>query len=136
MVKINSKKCRENVRNYIIQNFDPTDYNIAQFPSTFEETAKIIWDIFNKEMRCKNNYRNKYYIFISWCQGLPSILDTCYYYSRSARNDMMSIQEVSEEDNYNHGERECEQLLTELIWEEITKAVGVDKCGHQTVYRT
>lgn len=29
--------------------------------------------------------------FLEWCQGLPSVLDTCYFYNRPARYDLLQV---------------------------------------------
>lgn len=123
MLRSNSKKCRQNVRDYIVRYFDPSSYDIPQFPKTFDEIAKCIWDTFKEEKKYDKSTKNIYKKFVSWCQGLPSILDCCYYYNRSARDDMMKIQECEDEEKYKRDESTCEQLLTDLIWEEISKCI-------------
>lgn len=45
MLKFNSKKARENVRKYIVDNFTGYSYDI-ETPETFEEAAVIIWETF------------------------------------------------------------------------------------------
>lgn len=124
MLRSNSKKCRQNVRNYIIEHFDPDGYDIPQHPETFDEIAQCIWDIFKEEKKYDKSKPKLYDRFVSWCQGLPAILDCCYYYNVSARDIMMKIQECTDEEKYKRDESTCEQLLTDLIWEEISKVVN------------
>ena len=89
MLTTNSKQAKENIRAYILEHFDPTGYDVNQNPATFEEAAKIILTTFEEEKRYSSEYvlyhgLSKQDLFVDWCQGLPSILDTCYYYNRSA----------------------------------------------------
>lgn len=42
---------------------------------------------YSPEYQSRKGYTNEQ-VFIDWCQGLPSILDTCYYYNRSAVADL------------------------------------------------
>ena len=62
-------------------------------------------------------------IFADWCAGLPSILNTCYYYNRSAVDDLGEILEETEEEKEKYTQTEAEKLLTALIYREIKKAV-------------
>lgn len=129
MLKTNSKKARENIRAYIIANFDPTGYDVNQTPETFEETAAIILDTFHAEKPYSQEYI--YYhsipeisVFTDWCQGLPSILDTCYYYNRSAVADLGKILEETPDEMKRFEESDAGTLLTRLIYRELLKGVG------------
>lgn len=66
-------------------------------------------------------------LFIYWCQGLPTIIDTCYYYNRSAVTDLAMILEESESEKSKFTERQAEEKLTHLIFREIKKAVSKGK---------
>ena len=57
----------------------------------------------------------------SWCQGLPSVIDTCYYYNRSAVEDLGDILEETEEERNRYTEQDAERLLSCLIYREIRK---------------
>lgn len=129
MLKTNSKKARENVRHYIMGHFDPTGYDVDQNPETFEEIAGIILDTFAQEKCYSTKYMYRYgwsdqKVFEDWCQGLPSILDTCYYYNRSAVNDVGAILEETPEELNPYTEQDAEKLLTRLIFRELMKGVG------------
>lgn len=59
--------------------------------------------------------------FTDWAQGLPSILDTCYYYNRSAVDDLGAILEETAEEKARYSEQNAEQLLTALIYKELVR---------------
>ena len=126
MLKINTLKCRENVKKYIISIYDNTaDYtnnNINTDTNNYKEMLKNIKDIFNLEV---GNWYSKqvgeYNAFIYWCQGLPTIIDTCYYYNRSAKDDVAKILEETEEEKNKYTEEDAEKLLTKLIYKEVCK---------------
>lgn len=97
MLKTNSKKAAENIRGYIIANFTPESYTDKEF-SDFSEIAEFILETFRKEkysvLADFRYYRgNESAAFADWCAGLPSVLDTCYYYNRSAVDDLAVILE-------------------------------------------
>lgn len=114
------------LRRYIIEHFDPTGYEDSPAPlgergnyetSQFPEIARFILDTMRIEKQY-GMYRREYEMFEDWAQGLPSILDTCYYYNRSAVEDIASI--------YNRrksswGERAAEEQLSKAIYNELKK---------------
>lgn len=121
MLKTNAKKARENVRAYIMENFDGTNYDIEQ-PETFAECARIILDIFRDERPAKYYPRmSEMQNFADWCAGLPSILDTCYYYNRSAVDDLGNILEETAAEKARYTEEQAEERLTALIYRELVK---------------
>lgn len=63
-------------------------------------------------------------VFVDWCQGLPSVLDTCYYYNRSAVADLGDILEQSERERAQYTEAQAEWLLTHLIYQELVKGAA------------
>lgn len=71
------------------------------------------------EEKAYDNEGSRYVIFRSWCQGLPSILNTCYYYNRSAVKDLAEILEVAEEELEMLTERFAEEKLTWMLYREI-----------------
>lgn len=127
MLKTNSKKAIENIKNYIVNNFDFTNYDdgTTKEPETFSEIAKFIYKCFIDEKRY-NNDNCKYseqVIFFDWCSGLPSVIDTCYFYNRSALDDLAIILEETEAEKEKYTESDAEKLLTNLIYREIKKAL-------------
>ena len=128
MLKTNTKKARQNLQAYIVENFHGENYEI-ETPATFEETALVIYETFKKEKYHSNSWEKAHRIpeqesFVEWCSGLPSILDTCYYYNRSAVDDLGEILEETEEEKARFTEDKAENLLTRLIYNEIKKAVA------------
>ena len=124
MLKTNSKKALENVRSYIVNNFTPDNYDLE--PSNdFATVAKVIYNCFIEEKSGINDWGrvSENVIFADWCAGLPSIFNTCYYYNRSAVDDLGEILEETEEEKEKYTQTEAEKLLTALIYREIKKAV-------------
>lgn len=128
MLRTNSKKAVENIRAYIIKHFDGENYNFSGDANDFHEVAAFIYKCFidEKYKGAEAYYARRGYrmqdIFEDWAAGLPSVLDTCYYYNRSAVDDLAEILEEteSEKEKYND-ERKAEKLLTALIWLQIAK---------------
>ena len=120
MLKSNSKKAKENIKNYIINNFDYSSYEDEQnpAPTEYKDICTCIYNTMQEEKRY-NRSINDYMTFEDWCRGLPSILDTCYYYNRSAIEDLMQILEETVEEAYKYTERQAEERLTQLLFREI-----------------
>ena len=121
-LRTNSKQATTNISAYIMDNFDGTNYEI-ETPETFEEVAKIILDTFRNEYMCAY-LRHRYpenVNFREWCAGLPSIIDTCYYYNRSAVEDLGDILEETEEERNRYTEAQAEETLSRLIYREVRK---------------
>lgn len=127
MLKTNSKKAIENIKNYIINNFDFYNYNngTIEEPTTFEAIAKFIYNCFLTEKRYDNGCKHysEQQLFFEWCSGLPSVIDTCYFYNRSAVDDLAIILEETEAEKEKYTESDAEKLLTNLIYRELKKAV-------------
>ncbi len=125
MLKTNSKQAKENIQLYIIENFTPENYTDENIQG-FENIATFILNTFRSEKySCKEDYRyynnNEQLAFIDWCAGLPSLLDTCYYYNRSATADVARILEQTESESEKYTESESEKLLTMLIYRELKR---------------
>lgn len=125
MLKTNSKQARENIRCYIMDNFDGSNYGLEK-PTTFKEVATIILNVFEIEKPYHDVYmiehkipKNK--VFIEWASGLPSILNTCYYYNRSAVDDLGGILEQTDKEKNRYTETQSELLLTNLIYSELVR---------------
>ena len=126
MLRTNSKQARVNVRNYIIDNFTPENYTDREI-TEWKEIADFILECFHSEKyHLPEDFR--YYrgseraAFADWCAGLPSVLDTCYFYNRSAVDDLGNILEQTAEQRKKYTESDAEQLLTNLIYRELTAA--------------
>lgn len=121
MLKTNSKQARENIRNYISENVDFDGYNMEK-PATFEGIAAAVLDVFRSEYRYSiPRYANEQAAFVDWCSGLPSVLDCCYYYNRSAVDDLGAILEETDAEKARYNEHDAEELLTRLIYRELVK---------------
>ena len=127
MLKTNSKKARENIQQYIIDNFAPEGYTDEKIEG-FENVAAFILKTFRSEkFSTKDDFRyyhnNEAAAFADWCAGLPSVIDTCYYYNRSAVNDLANILEETEAEKSRFSEAEAEKLLTALIYRELIRGL-------------
>lgn len=127
MLKTNSKQAKENIRNYIMENFDGSNYTETP-PTEWHEIAVFIYDCFRSEKwDCKEDYSyyrgNEWKAFLDWARGLPSVLDTCYFYNRSAVEDLGNILEQTIIERNRYEESEAENLLTMLIYNELTKEI-------------
>ena len=125
MLKTNSKKAKENIQQYIIDCFEPESYTDEDIKG-FENVAAFILNTFRLEKyHCIEDYRyyhnNESLAFADWCAGLPSLLDTCYHYNRSARADVARILEQTESESKRYTESESEKLLTMLIYRELKR---------------
>ena len=122
MLRTNSKKAIENIRAYILKNFNGENYNFSGDVNDFHEVAAFIYKCFIEEKYkgADGYYARRGYsmqdVFYDWAAGLPSVLDTCYFYNRSAVDDLAEILEEndSEKAKYND-EQKAERLLTNLI---------------------
>ena len=126
MLKTNSKQAHENIKNYIIDNFTPETYTDREI-TEWKEIAAFILECFHSEKyHLPEDFR--YYhgseraAFADWCAGLPAVLDTCYFYNRSAVADLGEILEQTAEQREKYDESDAEQLLTYLIYRELIAA--------------
>lgn len=129
MLKTNSKKARENIRKYILDNIDFTGYEgykgfecCTDIDLTdFTVVAKALHVIFVAESRYKDDRLTEKERFIDWCQGLPNSLNTGYYYNRSAIDDLGEILEENEAKKEKYTNCQAERLLSSLIYRELSE---------------
>lgn len=122
MLKTNSKKAIENIRNYIIEIYDyEAEYEGLEEPNSFENIAKNIYKVSKVEKY--RNHGNEQELFINWLQGLPSIIDPEYYYRVSAVDLLGEILEETENEKVRFTQSQAEEKLSYLIYREIRKAV-------------
>ena len=140
MLRTNSKKAKANIRKYIVDNFDGANYSpdfdyietakeenrdgIKPEKDIFSMVKEAINYTFYVEYLKHNTAYNagrycKREAFAAWAAGLPSILDTCYFYNRSAVADLGGILEETEEERSRYTEQQAEILLTNLIFREL-----------------
>lgn len=121
MLRTNSKKARENLREYIRNIYDGTNYeNAPEDNAPFEQIAAFILNTYESEKY--RNRGNKQDLFVEWCSGLPSVIDTCYYYNRSAVDDLGAILEETETEKARFDESAAENMLSRLIYMELVRA--------------
>lgn len=122
MLKTNSKKARENIRSYILDNFTPDGYT-DNLPQDFPGVAAFILSTFRSEKPAVGGYARmtESERFTDWAQGLPGVLNTCYYYNRSAVDDLGAILEETESEKARFDEPQAESLLTSLIYRELVR---------------
>lgn len=120
-LKTNSHKARENVKQYILNNVDFTGYDIKiMTDANFPEIAHSILDIFRNEKRYERHRIGVEFVaFLDWTQGLPSVLDCCFWYNRSAVDDLGAILKKTEEEKAGYDEQEAGLLLVKLIYREL-----------------
>ena len=127
MLRTNSKKANENIRAYIMDNFTPENYTDNP-PEDFPGAAAFILGTFRQEYAhiLNSDYyqRIEFAAFTDWCKGLPAVLDTCYYYNRSAVDDLGAILEETAEEKARFSEQEAERRLTWLIYRELSKGAA------------
>ena len=123
MLRTNSKEVKEKVKNWIINNFDWSNYEgYYTKPKTYEEIketiALICWHEKSYQvLRLHDSLQN---MFIEWCQGLPSLIDTASYYCHGSAVDLVGdILEQTKEERAKYSEVEAEKLMTHLIFKEI-----------------
>lgn len=145
MLRSNSKQARENIRAYIVDHFDGTNYtpDFDYIEQAQKDTAQGIRNVdifsmvahaiaetfYNEKCRFDNRFNagrlSRYDLFEDWCAGLPSILDTCYYYNRSAVDDLGNILQENDAEKAKYTEQQAEKRLTQLIYREIYSVKGV-----------
>ena len=130
MLRTNSKKAAENIRNYIMEDFEylqeRADYrNMKLDKNNVDQVLALAWSIFKEEKSGEiNRYRfiNEYQVFKDWASGLALGNLFCYYYNRSAVEDLGNILEESAAEKAKYKEEDAEELLTRLIYREMIRA--------------
>ena len=124
-MKSTRKEVKERIHSYIESRFDPTIYGREQEEfTTFHDIAVFIFDTFAAEYRLNDPQTLRYYrtqenAFISWLQGLPSVLDPEYYYRGSAVDMVRRWLQESEEEAARFTEDQAEYYASRLIYREI-----------------
>ena len=130
MLRTNSKKATENIRKYIMEDFEylqeRADYrNMKLDENNVDQVLALAWSIFKEEKSGElNRYRgiNEYQVFKDWASGLALGNLFCYYYNRSAVEDLGNILEESTAEKAKYKEENAEELLTRLIYREMNRA--------------
>ena len=115
MLRTNSKKARENIKAYIMEEFNCF--------SDFSSAAAFVLKTFIKECYTTENekklYKSEFNAFEHWAQGLPYRFT--WYYLHTAVNILGDILEESIEERARFTQEQAEQLLTKLIYRELTE---------------
>ena len=130
MLRTNSKKAAENIRKYIMEDFEylqeRAEYRGMELDeNNVDQVLALAWSIFKEEKSGEiNRYRfiNEYQVFKDWASGLALGNLFCYYYNRSAVEDLGNILEESAAEKAKYKEEDAEELLTRLIYREMTRA--------------
>lgn len=126
MLKTNCKIVREKIRAYIMNGENVEEYAPEGTPhGTFEEVAAAVYADFLRWYDCgftAKRYPNELDAFCNWAAGLPSIIDTCYYYNISAVDLLGDICEETAAERSKYTEEQAERTMSYLIYREITKA--------------
>jgi hypothetical protein len=130
MLRTNSKKAAENIRKYIMEDLEylqeRAEYRGMELDeNNVDQVLALAWSIFKEEKSGEiNRYRfiNEYQVFKDWASGLALGNLFCYYYNRSAVEDLGNILEESAAEKAKYKEEDAEELLTRLIYREMTRA--------------
>lgn len=124
MLRTNSKKARENLMQYIrdwdMDYLQERDEHLTD-DATDDEVCKLIYRIFKSETDGDNRRISVMELFYDWAQGLALGGLFCYYYNRSAVEDLGNILEETEEERNMYTEELAEKLLTHMIYSEVTR---------------
>ena len=125
MLRSNSKAVVTKIRQYIVDDINPDYFGLSEEPD-FPEACKLILTACEDEKRY-NRIRSGLDTFRDWAQGLPSAFNTCYYYNVSAVDLLADWLEETEAEKAKYSESEAEEMITRLIYRELTK--GAAKAG-------
>ena len=122
MIKTNSKEMKQKIRSLINDLFDASSYdredlNSAPVEEKIAFIAKTCWS--EKGFEVKKHYMTYQEMFIDWCQGLPSVIDTALYYCHESAVDLLgAMLEQTEEERNKYSEIEAEKMISYLIYRE------------------
>lgn len=144
MLKTNTKAVKEKIQNYVIESYegwyqDNFEY-VEKKAENFHEIAyEILKDCFNAKainIHCKtvqevykfvyHFYKSFQEMFIEYCQGLPSILNCDYYYNISAIELLGNWLEETEAERKKYTESKAEEMITKLLFRDLSKAINYD----------
>lgn len=124
-MKSTRKEVKHNIHMYICRHFDPTNYGREKDEfRTFHDIAIYIFETFAAEYRLNDPQTLRYYrtqenAFISWLQGLPSVLDPEYYYKESAVDLVAAWMDETQAEKERFTEDQAEYYASRLIYREI-----------------
>ena len=124
MLKLYSKEFKENLHNYIIEDYQ-TIINDDDYPDTkdFKKICQIIYQRYKKEYVYKPN-QDTLKRFEEWIMGVPSCffnLDLWFYYA-TAKEVYIKLRECTKEEEPN--EIKAFEMLLNIIANEVYKYGG------------
>lgn len=122
-LKTNSKLARKNVVDYI-RKYNEDDLQEAGLLGCSDAVMlQYIRDQFTREAVYENNLRrcgwSLYTVFKDWATGLPLGGLFCYYYNRSAKDDLGAILQETDAEKAKYTEDQAEECLTRLIFRAV-----------------
>ena len=122
MLRSNSKAVVAKIRKYIVDEIDPDYFGLDEAPD-FPTACKLILTACENEKRY-NRSRSGFDTFKDWAQGLPSAFNTMYYYNVPAVDLLADWMEETEAEKAKYSESEAEEMITRLIYRELTKGAS------------
>lgn len=122
MLRSNSKKVLEKIRAYIVDGVDLEYFELTEAPD-FPAACKLVLTACENEKRYSRS-RSGYDTFKDWAQGLPSAFNTMYFYNVSAVDLLGAWLEESESEKNKYSESEAEEMITRLLYRELTKGAA------------
>lgn len=134
MLKSNTKKAKENIRNYIIDCMNLEGLGYSEYYYIFDKVREAEatgtnidkWSLYKHalqnifyteyEQHHTKYYRTRIDCFKGWMQGLPLCFNQ---YLRGAREDLATILEETEAEAERFTEEQACERLTELIYREM-----------------
>ena len=123
MLRTNSKEVSIRIRSFIDQIFDASGYNREDLNNAnTEDKIKFIAATCWEEKKREKNRAPFQEMFIEWCQGLPSVIDTALYYCHSSAVDILGdILEQTKEERNKYTEPQAERMISYLIYRECSE---------------
>ena len=122
MLRSNSKAVVEKIHKYIVDGIDPEYFGLPEAPD-FPEACKLILQACEDE-KFYNRIRSGLDTFRDWAQGLPTALNTCYYYNVSAVDLLADWLEETDSEKAKYEESAAEEMITRLIYRELIKGAS------------
>lgn len=124
MIKANSKKAKENLKKYIAdwaEDYIKEGYEDGDGIRIHDGLFTAIYSIFLVEKNPHSEYNRRNFIseaatFKDWAQGLALGGLFCYWYNRSAVDDLGDILEQTEAERNKYTEQQAADYLTNLIY--------------------
>ena len=122
MIKSNSKQARENIKAFIIKNFNFED-NPTIEKDDFSQIAKRVLASFNNYISESDKNRNLAAVFYDYASGLPGTLsfDDIFLGCDAARDTLADILQESDAEKEKYTESDAEKFLVNLIYRELVR---------------